>query len=166
MDLNPLHEAVIGNRGLAIGDWDIAFMATDWLAEAQTEGLLEDLTPHMTRAPIPDFPDAWSPSLTTMQRFAGGFWGMHYHDGPECLIYRKDLLAAAGIAVPATWDDFHTAARALHAPDRDQYGTVLALFPDGHNSFYDFCIPIWRSEERRVGKECVSTCRSRWSPYH
>src|SRR3546814_10858036 len=25
---------------------------------------------------------------------------------------------------------------------------------------------IVRSEERRVGKECVSTCRSRWSPYH
>ena len=23
-----------------------------------------------------------------------------------------------------------------------------------------------RSEERRVGKECVSLCRSRWSPYH
>src|SRR3546814_3684678 len=37
----------------------------------------------------------------------------------------------------------------------------------------DMCgtsIPAWmvslRSEERRVGKECVSTCRSRWSPYH
>src|SRR3546814_12913803 len=33
------------------------------------------------------------------------------------------------------------------------------------------CIPSFentlrRSEERRVGKECVSTCRSRWSPYH
>src|SRR3546814_13130503 len=32
-------------------------------------------------------------------------------------------------------------------------------------------LPDWvglnpRSEERRVGKECVSTCRSRWSPYH
>src|SRR3546814_15830962 len=26
--------------------------------------------------------------------------------------------------------------------------------------------PLSRSEERRVGKECVSTCRSRWSPYH
>src|SRR3546814_11797010 len=25
---------------------------------------------------------------------------------------------------------------------------------------------VARSEERRVGKECVSTCRSRWSPYH
>src|SRR3546814_2637525 len=31
--------------------------------------------------------------------------------------------------------------------------------PD-HRALFD------RSEERRVGKECVSTCRSRWSPYH
>src|SRR3546814_16631631 len=32
-----------------------------------------------------------------------------------------------------------------------------------------FSLPVgfrFRSEERRVGKECVSTCRSRWSPYH
>ena len=25
---------------------------------------------------------------------------------------------------------------------------------------------VFRSEERRVGKECVQPCRSRWSPYH
>src|SRR3546814_17782297 len=30
----------------------------------------------------------------------------------------------------------------------------------------DFWRAQGRSEERRVGKECVSTCRSRWSPYH
>src|SRR3546814_13498585 len=33
-----------------------------------------------------------------------------------------------------------------------------------------FTVSLWgpgmRSDERRVGKECVSTCRSRWSPYH
>src|SRR3546814_12903388 len=29
-----------------------------------------------------------------------------------------------------------------------------------------FAVFAFRSEERRVGKECVSTCRSRWSPYH
>src|SRR3546814_8193953 len=30
-----------------------------------------------------------------------------------------------------------------------------------------FLVPfVFRSEERRVGQECVSTCRSRWSPYH
>src|SRR3546814_20579385 len=30
----------------------------------------------------------------------------------------------------------------------------------------EFIICLERSEERRVGKECVSTCRYRWSPYH
>src|SRR3546814_13609418 len=30
----------------------------------------------------------------------------------------------------------------------------------------DGVLKIERSEERRVGKECVSTCRARWSPYH
>src|SRR3546814_2050600 len=29
-----------------------------------------------------------------------------------------------------------------------------------------YLLEFERSEERRVGKECVSTCRSRWSPYH
>src|SRR3546814_11038920 len=32
--------------------------------------------------------------------------------------------------------------------------------------YADDAPPAARSEERRVGKECVSTCRSRWSPYH
>src|SRR3546814_12282128 len=31
---------------------------------------------------------------------------------------------------------------------------------------FDMPTASGRSEERRVGKECVSTCRSRWSPYH
>src|SRR3546814_11820247 len=37
-------------------------------------------------------------------------------------------------------------------------------------SYYELLIALknacHRSEERRVGTECVSTCRSRWSPYH
>src|SRR3546814_15109838 len=31
---------------------------------------------------------------------------------------------------------------------------------------YAAAVKLGRSEERRVGKECVSTCRSRWSPYN
>lgn len=143
MDLNPLHDAIIGRRGLATGDWDIAFMATDWLAEAQAAGLLENLLPHMERAPVADFPGAWSPSLINMQSFSGGYWGMPYHDGPECLVYRKDLLERADLKVPETWEEFHEAARILHRPAEQCYGTVLAQFPDGHNGFYDFCIHIW-----------------------
>src|SRR3546814_17043376 len=36
--------------------------------------------------------------------------------------------------------------------------------PAGTGAATARCSP--RSEERRVGNECVSTCRSRWSPYH
>src|SRR3546814_4339081 len=40
---------------------------------------------------------------------------------------------------------------------REELGNVAILFIGLGRS---------RSEERRVGKECVRTCRSRWSPYH
>src|SRR3546814_8404005 len=68
-------------------------------------------------------------------------------------------------ALPIWWADYHgwwlacgtgTSLAGLvlaEAGQRAVYG-VLAV-PQDH-----------RSEERRVGKECVSTCRSRWSPYH
>src|SRR3546814_16780059 len=43
-------------------------------------------------------------------------------------------------------------------------------FVSAHGSMNHIAINVraekFRSEERRVGKECVSTCRSRWSPYH
>jgi multiple sugar transport system substrate-binding protein len=143
LELNDLHRRLIGERGLADGSLDIAFLSTDWLAQAQAAGLIEDLTAQLARAPLPGFPQAWSPSLLGLQSFAGGFWGLPYHDGPACLIYRRDLLAEAGLEVPRTWDDFHAAARRLHAPQHGRYGTALALFPDGHNGFYDFCIQVW-----------------------
>src|SRR3546814_6200046 len=37
---------------------------------------------------------------------------------------------------------------------------------DGEGNLADDLTFRLRSEERRVGKECVSTCSSRWSPYH
>src|SRR3546814_15301909 len=45
--------------------------------------------------------------------------------------------------------------------DRVHDKVYQAWFPEAQNR------SVWhRSEERRVGKECVSTCRSRWSPYN
>src|SRR3546814_12705897 len=51
------------------------------------------------------------------------------------------------------------------------FGQIVAIFiepeyvADTGRQFELRMLEI-RSEERRVGKECVSTCRSRWSPYH
>src|SRR3546814_13705934 len=43
-----------------------------------------------------------------------------------------------------------------------QYGQGLI----DHDGFLGWRVGSERSEERRVGEECVSTCRSRWSPSH
>src|SRR3546814_16658614 len=48
------------------------------------------------------------------------------------------------------------AALFKHDVTFEEYRVALAFLLDAFE----------RSEERRVGKECVSTCRSRWSPYH
>src|SRR3546814_6940918 len=57
--------------------------------------------------------------------------------------------------------------------DRDAHETDLTFYVDPGRRVYVRRIQIGgntrtrdRSEERRVGKECVSTCRSRRSPYH
>src|SRR3546814_20147266 len=57
-----------------------------------------------------------------------------------------------------------------------QVNDVIGMAFRGHGAkvIFDFddpmgestCVACGRSEERRVGKECVSTCRSRWSPFH
>src|SRR3546814_14132139 len=62
------------------------------------------------------------------------------------------------------------------APSRNGVN-AMAFVPTPNTAVFELRFLLWnqqientlafeRSEERRVGKECVSTCRSRWSPYH
>src|SRR3546814_464139 len=75
--------------------------------------------------------------VTTM--FAGEELTMHYQNHLEAVLVLKGT---------GTIEDLAT-------------GEVHKLRPGVMYALNDH-----RSEERRVGKECVSTCRSRWSPYH
>ncbi|MCA9862090.1 MAG: extracellular solute-binding protein [Thermomicrobiales bacterium] len=155
LDLNPLVDALFTSGGLRNGDWDIAFVVTDWLAGAVAEGALRDIAPDLARLPAPDYPEGWAVALTRVQQFGDAIYGLPYHDGPECLIYRTDLFADAAeqdaferrygypLAVPRTWDAFADVAEFFTRPEAGLYGTVLAGFPDGHNTVYDFCLQLW-----------------------
>src|SRR3546814_13716510 len=63
----------------------------------------------------------------------------------------------------------HTARGLVQVLSRPRWAFSMAKsgrkFEPGNFAGRGFAAPH-RSEERRVGKECVSTCRSRWSPYH
>jgi len=155
LDLNPLVESIFTNGGLKDGTWDVAFIVTDWLADAVADGAIQDLAPMMQASPVPDYPTGWASSLTGMQQFGEAIVGLPYHDGPECLVYRKDLFedpaeraafkAQFGydLAPPTTWAAFEDAARFFNRPEQGMYGTIVAAFPDGHNTVYDFCLQLW-----------------------
>src|SRR3546814_9464209 len=66
-------------------------------------------------------------------------------------------------ACPELWNDTHASVVAgIHKGYFDAGSDIVET-----NTFGGTRLKLEeRSEERRVGKECVSTCRSRWSPYH
>src|SRR3546814_4884501 len=66
----------------------------------------------------------------------------------------SDLRDDGLLPLPCRW---HTVA----VGERDEKSVLLLWLRCGRRADR-----LGRSEERRVGKECVSTCRSRWSPYH
>jgi multiple sugar transport system substrate-binding protein len=142
LDLHPLTEDLFDRDGLRNGDWDVAFINTDWVATAHQKHALVDLAPMLCSGAPDGFPGAWTPSLLRLQEVEGEVLGLPYHDGPECLIYRTDLLERAG-RLPETWTEFRALARELTRKDKGLYGTAYAAFPDGHNTVYDFCLQLW-----------------------
>src|SRR5262245_34594078 len=56
LDLHPLVDTLFTREGLKNGTWDIAFLVTDWLADAVAQDALLDLAPYMALDPVPDYP--------------------------------------------------------------------------------------------------------------
>src|SRR3546814_15637692 len=81
--------------------------------------------------------------------------------GPRGRVLKGDVLARVEQARPAPAASPATAEAAPQQPGPASGVTVAPM-----SSMRRTIARRLRSEERRVGKECVSTCRSRWSPYH
>lgn len=154
-DLHPLYDTTLKNNGLANGKWDIAHLNSDWISEAFHGGAVEDLSEYIANNEPEDYPHAWASSLSGLQKFDKAIAGLPFHDGPECLIYRKDLFESdqenkafkikhgKPLAVPKTWDELLEVASFFHRPEKNLFGTVFAAYPDGHNTVFDFCLQLW-----------------------
>src|SRR3546814_14617499 len=86
------------------------------------------------------------------------------------LLYALSVLVVF-LALAALYESWTIPISVLLAVPLGVLGAVLAAMVRGLPNDVFFQVGILttvgvRSEERRVGKECVSTCRSRWSPYH
>ncbi len=158
-DLPGLEDAVLGPNGLRSGKWDLAILPTDWVGSAISTGAIENLSPLMRLNPLPDWPEGWPASLREPLRHEDDFYCIPWHDGPECLIYRKDLFEdpeeqkAFGsqfgreLKPPITWEEFRETARFFTRPSQPNkqalWGTLFAAYPDGHNTLYDLVLQVW-----------------------
>jgi len=171
-ELLPLTEALFDNQGLRTGTWDIAFINTDWIAAACHRQELADLRKFIQGNPPEDYPHGWTDSMLRLQQKDGIVAGLPYHDGPECLLFRKDLFespaeqrayrAAYGVSLnpPQSWNEFRRIARFFHRPAHGVYGCVFAAYPDGHNSVYDFLLHLWTrggTLQDKQGRFCLHT---------
>src|SRR3546814_18273028 len=77
-------------------------------------------------------------------------------------------LARIVVGKPGVIDAMPTGDRSVRITALAGGETSLSLFGRSGQPLGSYSVRVTgaRSEERRVGKECVSTCRSRWSPYH
>src|SRR3546814_14516030 len=86
-------------------------------------------------------------------------------------VHRDGILSLstvpAGPLITAQADEAKALAGKV-ADALDYVGVLTLEFFAGEDGpvFNEMAPRVHRSEERRVGKECVSTCRSRWSLYH
>ena len=155
MELHDLYEETITKKGLKKGKWDIAHINTDWIFDAANEKAVLDLTSFISQNPPQNYPDGWHKSLLHLQQIKNGTFGLPFHDGPECLIFRKDLFEnptekenfkkqfGYELFPPKTWEQFTQIATFFNRPESNLYGSVFANCPDGHNMVFDFCLQLW-----------------------
>ncbi|RXM45620.1 extracellular solute-binding protein [Flavobacterium sp. YO12] len=155
MELHDLYEETITKKGLKKGKWDIAHINTDWIFDAANEKAVLDLTSFISQNPPQNYPDGWHKSLLHLQQIKNGTFGLPFHDGPECLIFRKDLFEnpiekenfkkqfGYELFPPKTWEQFTQIATFFNRPESNLYGCVFANYPDGHNMVFDFCLQLW-----------------------
>ncbi|RYG21612.1 MAG: extracellular solute-binding protein [Chitinophagaceae bacterium] len=155
MDLHELHDRTLTQNGLANGAFDVAHINTDWIYEGYATNAFEVLNSYVEQNPPIDFPQGWSSSLLGLQNFGGEIVGLPFHDGPECLLYRKDLFEShveqaayfekygQRLRVPKTWNEFYKVAQFFNRPQENLYGSIFACYPDGHNAVFDYCLQLW-----------------------
>lgn len=67
----------------------------------------------------------FDPGRQKVATYDGKVWFAPLTGGGDLMVYRKDLLEAAGLQPPKTIEDYIAAVKALHQPDKGVYGTAL-----------------------------------------
>ena len=95
---------------------DIVQLSTHQLPDYVINQRVQAISEHVS-----DDEDLYTPSSWKSVTVGGEVYGLPQGSGPTAMMYREDILAQHGIAVPTTYEEYEAAAAALHAADPDVY---------------------------------------------
>ena len=104
---------------------DVGVFAAGWGVELDAAGLLEDLDPYIAKDDKIDLDDV-APYFREFGQKVGGKTKLLMVDGDfQMAYYRKDVLDAAGLQPPKTWEDYIDVASKIHGSDMNGDGEVI-----------------------------------------
>ena len=115
-----------------------------------TKSLL-DLSPYF---PVKQFKKSYPDWIAGQVVSDDHIWAIPQDSGPMGMVYRKDLLEQAGIAVPKTWKEFADAARAYHQKNPESYLTNIPTNDPGH-----WVGLLWQAGSRPFGQTGKDTLK-------
>ncbi len=140
---------------LLTGDWDVVMLLTDWIPLLADRGGIRRLDAWLSVDGPASWPHDFHDGVLRLADVDGSTWALPYHDGPQALIYRTDLFGdpvereafkgqfGRDLDAPSTWQDFLDVAAFFSRREQGLSGCVVAGYPDGHNTVYDFLIQLW-----------------------
>lgn len=119
---NELHQKTLVDLASQKGGFDVVMMDFMFTPQYAAAGLIEPLDPLLDDAKKTDKPwlsmDDFVPALLDAARFDGKLWALPFTSETTLLFYRRDILEAAGVKPPETFDELAAAAKKLHDPPK------------------------------------------------
>jgi len=119
---SDLYQKVLTDWASGTNSVDAAVFAPQWMVDYIAGGYLEDLTPRIEADPKIEQEDVGAFFRDFSEKYNGKIYMLTLDGDFHMMYYRKDLLEAAGLAVPTTWDEYLAVAKALHGKDMNGDG--------------------------------------------
>ncbi|TIM79073.1 MAG: extracellular solute-binding protein, partial [Mesorhizobium sp.] len=120
---SDLYQKILTDWASGTNSVDAGVFAPQWMVDYIAGGYLEDLTPRVEADKDIQQDDVGAFFRDFSEKYSGKTYMITLDGDFHMMYYRKDVLEAAGLAVPKTWDEYLEVAKATHGKDMNGDGT-------------------------------------------